>query len=132
MSDEGFARNVRRLFGPGDDYEGLADSPLRAVTVNDAKDHVTFAFEDGTEATFRVEGDCCSHSWIEHLDVPSAVIGERLVSVEDARVSREDGADYECLQVYKTSFRTAKGDIVLEYRNSSNGYYGGYLVRERA
>lgn len=30
--------------------------------------------------------------------------------------------EHECLQVYQTHFKTAKGDIVLEYRNSSNGY----------
>lgn len=143
-TDEGFGRNIRKLFGNGSDYEGMGDAPLSAVVLGDDKETITFCFEGGFEARFRVEGDCCSHSWIEHLDVPPYVIGEKLISVEDARTDdlTEDrvanpmiGSDeyrypqHECLQAYKTIFRTAKGDIVLEYRNSSNGYYGGYLVR---
>lgn len=143
--DEGFARNVMRLFGPGGLYAGMGDSPLKSVTLSDDKETITFAFEDGSEARFGVEGDCCSQSWIEHLDVPPYVIGEKLVAVSDARtddLTDDDTANpmqgseeeyryrtHECLQVYQTHFKTAKGDIVLEYRNSSNGYYGGYLVR---
>jgi len=132
MQDEGFTRNLRAVFGFGDDYADMAGKPLVSVVVSDDKERVVFAFADGSEARFRVEGDCCSSSWIEHVDVPPAAIGQELTGVNDALAERrEERENYEVLQVYKTTFHTACGDIVLEYRNSSNGYYGGYLVRER-
>jgi predicted Mrr-cat superfamily restriction endonuclease len=39
----------------------------------------------------------------------------------------ETEKDYETIKVYQTSFATPKGEIIVEYRNSSNGYYGGWL-----
>jgi hypothetical protein len=136
-----FGRNLQAIFGVGELYEGMGGKPLRSVTLDDTKERVTFAFGDGSEVAFGVEGDCCSSSWIEHLDVPPDVIGEVLVGVADSEGVPWDGhvcseaVDYsracghDHLQVYNTRFRTAKGDVVLEYRNDSNGYYGGYLVR---
>jgi len=128
--DEGLARNVRRLFGTGDDYEGM-DKPLSSVSVNDDRTRLTFAFQDGTAAMFDAEGDCCSNSWIEHLTVPDDVAGAVITAVLDGRMSQSDADEDRLLQVYNTHFRTAKGDIIVEYRNESNGYYGGYLTRVR-
>jgi hypothetical protein len=51
--------------------------------------------------------------------------------VDDDGVDVPD-ADHECLTVYQTHFRTERGDVTLEFRNSSNGYYGGYLIYEGA
>jgi len=129
--DEGFISNLHRVFGPGSDYDGMGGKPLASVKLNEDSSEITFAFQDGSSARFGVEGDCCSRSWIEHLTVPDDIAGAELVSVEDARIDRIEKSEFEYLQVYKTHFKTAKGDIILEYRNSSNGYYGGYLVRLR-
>jgi hypothetical protein len=69
-------------------------------------------------------------SWIEHLEAPDSVAGREIVEVTDEVMSREDDGDYECLQSYQTKFRLDNGEtITLEYRNESNGYYGGYVVR---
>jgi hypothetical protein len=135
--DEGFARNLTRIFGPGSLFEGMGEHSLKAVSLSDDKQQIVFEFTEGENVVFGVEGDCCSRSWIEHLDVPKDVIGEKIIGVEDARMDRngegdsgDDDKEYsECLQIYNTKFVTLKGCIVLEYRNSSNGYYGGYLVR---
>jgi hypothetical protein len=128
-------------------FAGLDAAPLRAVELSPDKERITFTLESGASIAFGVEGDCCSHSWIEHLDVPPYVLGETITTVEGGDGVPWDGhvcvpnepdadgyaygnqCDHESLQVYSTRFRTAKGDIVLEYRNDSNGYYGGYLVR---
>lgn len=90
-------------------------------------DIITFNFEDGSES-YCVEGDCCSTSWIEHLTIPDNVQGSKVISVEELTIGEQQEINnYEYLQVYETRIRTNRGDIVLEYRNSSNGYYGGYL-----
>lgn len=142
-----FGRNLETLFGNGEKWAGLNAAPLASVELKEGEDRIVFTLANGDVIAFGVEGDCCSHSWIEHLDVPPEVLGETLTEVEDsdgvpwdgheckANAPDADGyaygnqCDHHCLAVYNTRFRTAKGDIVLEYRNDSNGYYGGYLVR---
>lgn len=94
---------------------------------------VTFTFTDGSRVTFDVAGECCSRSWIEHLETPRDLEGATVVgwseSDMDVRGECTDGdyPDQNCLKVYRTTINTNRGEIVLEYRNSSNGYYGGSL-----
>jgi len=117
----------------------LVGKKLRSVKLSEDNDKITFTLSDGTTHSFGVEGDCCSSSWIEHFEVPKGLRGATVLSVNDVDMephdghSCEDGASgkpcgHDCLSVYHTQFRTDKGDIVLEYRNDSNGYYGGYLI----
>ena len=109
------------------DFKGLVGQPLESVEVSDDKDTVTFRLQSGEGFKYEVHGDCCSYSWIEHVTVPSDVAGAPIVEVKDSGEVREFVKDYEHIAVYQTSFVTPKGEIVLEYRNSSNGYYGGWL-----
>lgn len=116
------------------DFKNMIGRKLEAVSLDDAKAGVTFTFEDGRSRSFSVEGDCCSSSWIEHLELPGDIKGAILLSVEDSAPITQDHEEHDqesggdCISVYNTAFRTDRGDIVLEYRNSSNGFYGGYLV----
>jgi hypothetical protein len=121
--------------------EAMVGRKIESVTLDKDKDLITFRFQDGHEQSFGVEGDCCSHSWIEHLERPLGLEGATLTGHEsggtvdatddDKENPKQEGSEYrthECLQVYQDVFHTDRGDIVLEYRNSSNGYYGGSLV----
>ena len=123
------------------EFENMLNKPLEIVKLSDDKERITFKFKDGFERAFYVAGDCCSHSWIEHLEMPDSVDGAVILSVgesdgvpwdgHECKKKKDDKWSNECghdhLQVYNTRFRTNKGDIVLEYRNDSNGYYGGSL-----
>lgn len=123
-------------------YEGRK---IEKVELSADKEFFSIEFEGGETVRFGVEGDCCSHSWIEHLETPNDLKGATLLDVaEDSMDATDDDAynppraaastyhprEHECLQVYSTRFITDRGEVVLEYRNSSNGYYGGslYLV----
>lgn len=115
------------------DFTDMINRKLRSVALSADQEQITFEFQDGGTRAFGVEGDCCSHSWIEHLEMPGDIDGATLLSVEDsAPITQDhdahDGENPECINVYNTAFRTDRGDIVLEFRNSSNGYYGGYLI----
>lgn len=130
------------------DFADVIGKTIESVVLDSAADRVTFKFQDGFERSYGVEGDCCSHSWIEHLEMPNEVSGATIISVEDSDGIAYDnheckGYDYsktdeentaagacghDSLAVYNTKFQTTKGTIVLEYRNDSNGYYGGYLI----
>lgn len=108
----------------------MLNNALKSVSLNNEKDFITFEFLDGTDQKFSVEGDCCSNSWIEHLELPNELEGATLLKMFENTIDdfedEENGGNF--IQVYQTHFVTDKGDIVLEYRNSSNGYYGGHLV----
>lgn len=90
------------------------------------------AFICGEEVVkYYVEGDCCSASWVEHATNYGGYGSPVLEIVEDAvrEVSTEETQKYDVLQQYAYRIRTAKGDIAIEHRNDSNGYYGGSLHR---
>lgn len=116
------------------EFNDMLNKPLSNVLLVDDGSKVSFGFQDGSRRSFRVEGDCCSYSWIEHLELPSSVAGAVITSVDDSAPITQDHDDHDSangddyISVYNTAFNTTYGTIVLEYRNSSNGYYGGYLV----
>lgn len=117
---------------------------IASVTFDKAKDLLVFRFEDGHAQAFSTEGGCCSSSWIEHVEMPGDVAGATLLRVDDSatvdatdddklnpvRTDDDYGShrEHECLKVYHTRFSTDRGEIVVEFRNSSNGYYGGWLI----
>lgn len=118
-----------RMFG------GMFGKPLAKVTLVDDGDEIRFEFRDGSVVAFGVDGDCCSKSWIEHLEMPNDIVGAIILSAEESDTITSDHDEHddenggESIQVYNTRFVTDRGEIVLEYRNSSNGYYGGNLCR---
>lgn len=114
-------------------FDNMLNRKLASVSIENDGSCITFEFQDGFTRSFGVEGDCCSHSWIEHLELPGNIKGATLLAVNDSAPITQDHDDHdgenpECIEVYNTAFRTDRGDIILEFRNSSNGYYGGYLV----
>lgn len=89
--------------------------------------------------SFLVEGDCCSRSWIEHFEGVEALLGKTVISTEDIMINNvfprneydetidEHGNAHEYLQSYGVKLTTTAGRAQIEYRNSSNGYYGGWM-----
>lgn len=122
------------------DFRDIIGKKVVKISVSRPDDHFTLLFSDGTDKTYSVAGDCCSASWIEHFTVPDDLFpsGLTILSVEEADGVPFDGhkcskesCRHDSLAVYNTRFHTDRGDIVLEYRNDSNGYYGGYLTEVR-
>lgn len=93
----------------------------------------TLVFKDGSRAVFDVCGDCCSRTWIEHFEVPADIAGAVIVkcvhnTADWSNAEPTKTGNYEeQMSYYDTRIVTNRGDIVCEYRNSSNGYYGGWL-----
>lgn len=117
-----------------DDYKLLDGETLKSVTLESGYESSDTCLRvecaSGRVVKFGVSGDCCSHSWIEHLTVPDDVDGATVVTIEERGGDTKPGEDlsqFDVLQVYETVIRTNRGDIVMEYRNDSNGYYGGSL-----
>lgn len=90
---------------------------------------------------FYVEGDCCSHSYFFDFYGVDLLLKFPVVDVEEVDLSPGDPGylppgyekGYESIQVY--GYRITVEDpklgnrsAVFSFRNSSNGYYGGWLV----
>lgn len=126
ISYQGFMTMVHRLWGGGANYYPLHDKALASVEKNEDGSRLIFTLADGRTLTYTAEGDCCSYSWVEHLTVPPDLAGTISTSYSEADMG-ETEKDYETIRVYQTAFQTPKGEIIVEYRNASNGYYGGWL-----
>lgn len=143
LHEQGMGRMISELFGSAEsEYLPLVGRKLKSVKVINDRGTLVFEFADGA-ISYLATGDCCSHTWIEHLEVPAGIEGAEISGVTDHPVidATEDNdknpitspesdwyqREHECLQLYQTVFHTNKGDISTEYRNSSNGYYGGRL-----
>lgn len=110
------------------DFEGYMDKligkEILKVFLNQEKTEMIISTNKG-EVKVDVYGDCCSYSWIEHMSLIDNLFSEVLdvvnYDIEDVDI------EYGLLQIYKTTIKTKKGDCDIEYRNESNGYYGGCL-----
>lgn len=106
----------------GDMHE-LVGKTIKAVYAN--SDEIYFETNDGVWR-YTTEGDCCSTSWFEGITGTEALFGGIVVSTEEETIdSFDEGYDY--IQVYGIKIVTNKGRAVVEFRNSSNGYYGGWV-----
>lgn len=108
----------------------LIGKNIKQIKIADDKEALLFILSDG-EQKVRVDADCCSHTWIEHVELPTefpcTVLAAQELELNKPPLENEE---YECLQFYGYKLTTDKGDIVIDYRNSSNGYYGGSIVFE--
>ena len=99
------------------------------------EDEIKIFTKCGDTYSATAQGECCSESFICHIDEP--VLGAEILddtmreidlpSQENiCSLPRKDHEnDVETQYFYK--LRTTKGDLIVEMRNYSNGYYGGWL-----
>lgn len=102
----------------------LIGKTVKKVFIADDMMAMKFEIEGQPDVIVRTDGDCCSHSWIEHIEFsqifPSMVTGVEDVSMQEIDENRE-------LVSYGCKIHTDNGVMFIEYRNESNGYYGGNL-----
>ncbi len=105
------------------------DSPAYGGVGRQNRQTITFRCDDGAYV-FLADGDCCSQTHIDSVEGPRA---GRIVDIqqpewgEPCREVRDD-ENMECTRFYKTTLVIdGQGHLDIEYRNESNGYYGGSL-----
>jgi hypothetical protein len=96
--------------------------------IDSDKEYIIFKTDVG-DIKYEAYGDCCSYTWIEHLECPDLGSGAEVLGIEDLNLGSEEQHEYDVVQFYQSLVKTNKGTISIEYRNSSNGYYGGELQR---
>jgi len=114
------------------EYKAIIGETVVSSVLNAKRSALRLTMASGKMFDLVTYGGCCSDTWIEHIDGEDALLGT-IVAVED--IDMPDlgnvGTDF-CPSVYQVKYyglriTTDKGRTVLDYRNDSNGYYGGSL-----
>jgi hypothetical protein len=114
----------------------LVGKTLKDILVTTDQQAIKFVLADGGEIVALCDGDCCSNTWIEEVTNPEFAIGAEILDAVDidmpdswvgAPTKHEEHYEEE-MAYYGFKITTAKGVCTIEYRNSSNGYYGGSLT----
>jgi hypothetical protein len=115
---------------------------VQQVRMNPARTYLVFDCTDGSKECFYTSGDCCSRSWIEHTTNVDWIKGRKIVGYTTADLRSFTASEKEPgtwmhpakdtyddhIQVYSASFAFEDGNaFTVEFRNQSNGYYGGEL-----
>lgn len=106
----------------------LIGKTLTGLQLYDDKIAINFLTTDGPIKA-SCDADCCSFTWVEHIELPALGFPAKVLSVED--LDMPDLGDMENCDVvayYGFKVTTDKGEITIDYRNDSNGYYGGNLT----
>ncbi len=115
----------------------MSDNPLIGKTITEvliSEDGaaIKFVVLGGEPIVARADGDCCSQSWIEDMQGVDQIINSPIVAVEEVgdmpevAGNRYDHYEEE-MAYYGCKITSGKGYALIDYRNSSNGYYGGSL-----
>jgi len=85
--------------------------------------------------TIDTDGDCCSESWFADIISPQLLIGAPVTSAEEiplpkqlknSQYDNQSRTRQEEDRIYCIQIETTKGVCDIIFRNSSNGYYGGW------
>jgi hypothetical protein len=115
-----------------DDIRGrLIGRTISKVEISDDRYEIKFV-TDRDPVELEVHGDCCSRSWIESIDDPDVLLGtvtdvEEIKMPDLGNISTPYNSDPEYVAYYGLKISTEKGRAVIDYRNDSNGYYGGWI-----
>jgi len=107
----------------------LVGKTINKIMIAEDKQALLFSCEDG-EHIARTDGDCCSYSWVEHIELPALGFPATVQSVDDLPMPQVDSSENKDgeICVYGCKITTDRGEIIIDYRNLSNGYYGGNLA----
>ena len=92
---------------------------------------IKFVLAGGEEVVARFDGDCCSYTWCEHVEIPD--LPGTVLKIEDIAMPDVEppGGKYvkdpESVAFYGLKITLSTGHLVIDYRNDSNGYYGGSI-----
>ena len=89
---------------------------------------IRFVLADGASVEARAEGDCCSSTWIEHISLPAGGFPALVLETVNVEMpSLGSPHKHAPIKYYGFELKTDRGHRAVEYRNESNGYYGGNL-----
>ena len=109
----------------------LVGKTITGMKIADDKEAILFVCTDG-DIKAKCDADCCSYTWIEHVELPALGFPATVIDVEGLDMpDLGDMPGCDIVEYYGLKITTTKGEIIIDYRNDSNGYYGGSLTWPR-
>ncbi len=108
----------------------LVGRVVSAVMVDAETQHYLGFETDKGAVWFEAQGDCCSESWFADIINAKALIGNKVMSVrglDSIRLGDAPRTRQESDWWYGFEVQARWGSCIIAFRNSSNGYYGGWL-----
>ena len=106
----------------------LIGKTITALKIADDRQALLFSTNEG-DIEVLCDADCCSNTWVEHIEVVALGLPAEVISVVDLDMpDLGDMPDCDVVTYYGLKIVTNKGEIIIDYRNDSNGYYGGNLT----
>lgn len=105
----------------------LIGKTIIGMEIAEDKESLRFILSDG-ELIAVVYAECCSHTWIEHVELPALGFPAVVVSADNLNMpdlGEMQGKDV--VAYYGLKIVTDRGEIIIDYRNGSNGCYRGDL-----
>ena len=113
--------------------KSLVGKTIKELWVSKDQYKLAFVTDQNDIIGFEVAGDCCSESWFADITGVDFLLNSTVVSVEDVCMSslgESDGRSRQvCDEIYCYKFKTNNGHAEVIFRNSSNGYYGGWCSK---
>ena len=106
-------------------YEEFIGNEIEEIFIDECNNHLKFKLGNGKLAFYYCDAGCCSESWIHHISGTQSLRGRNIIKVEETEEKRIDGTRQDEDQAFSIKLFTSAGVCDLEFRNSSNGFYGG-------
>lgn len=106
----------------------LVGKTVTAIYIAEDKKAIRFDVAGEESIVAKCDADCCSYTWIEHVTLPALGFPFLVLAEKDVEMPEDMESDGGTIQFYGFALETDKGDFLIDYRNSSNGYYGGSLA----
>lgn len=110
------------------EFKELLGHTLAAVRGKKGEDEIVFELADGRKFSLAHVQDCCKHVYVEDIcGELSDLVGSPIIQAEENSNSDEipgvevAGDDSFTWTFYRIA--TAKGQVVIRFYGSSNGYY---------
>lgn len=106
--------------------ESLVGKRISSYEVSKDNEHLTIT-TDTHIVTWRTTADCCSSTWIEGIDLQLAIgLCTAVEAIPNELMPRAlIDPEHDYLQFYGIKVVTESGTGTIDFRNASNGYYGG-------
>lgn len=109
----------------------LIGKKITGISISECHEILAFETDKGA-IVYKVEGECCSESWFADITgVCELLRGGTVKTVETIDM---DGCDIDdgrgrqvCDEAYGIKLTTDRGYTDIVFRNSSNGWYGGFI-----
>lgn len=106
----------------------LGEKRIKSVKISKGEEFILFVPQYGDVILFEAVGDCCSETWFSDIIGLHNLLNQEVFGVEMLELPepQDNRTRQEYDQAYGWRLKTKRGHCDILYRNSSNGYYGGW------